>query len=79
EQWSFLFGMEEDCIEKLKKYEMYHFWVHLPLDFVKFGTCTSLFNGIGIDTILVYSSFVEEDLPGIGEYKEAIPFSNLVG
>lgn len=70
----FLFGMEEACIEKLKQYEMNHFWVHLPLDFVKFGTCTSLFNGIGIDTILEYSTYEEEELPGIGEYKEAIPF-----
>ncbi|MBJ8069843.1 MULTISPECIES: Nif3-like dinuclear metal center hexameric protein [Bacillus cereus group] len=77
--WSFLFGMEEACIEKLKEYEMNHFWIHLPLDFVKFGTCTSLFNEIGIDTILEYSTYEEEELPGIGEYKEAIPFSNLVG
>ncbi|HDR7590466.1 SMS protein [Bacillus mycoides] len=76
--WSFLFGMEEACIEKLKEYEMNHFWIHLPLDFVKFGTCTSLFNEIGIDTILEYSTYEEEELPGIGEYKEAIPFSNLV-
>lgn len=77
--WSFLFGMEEACIKKLKEYEMNHFWIHLPLDFVKFGTCTSLFNEIGIDTILEYSTYEEEELPGIGEYKEAIPFSNLVG
>jgi putative NIF3 family GTP cyclohydrolase 1 type 2 len=70
--------MEEACIEKLKQYEMNHFWIHLPLDFVKFGTCTSLFNEIGIDTILEYSTYEEEELPGIGEYKEAIPFSNLV-
>ena len=75
---SFLFGMEEACIEKLKEYEMNHFWIHLPLDFVKFGTCTSLFNEIGIDTILEYSTYEEEELPGLGEYKEAIPFSNLV-
>lgn len=76
--WSFLFGMEEACIEKLKEYEMNHFWIHLPLDFVNFGTCTSLFNEIRIDTILEYSTYEEEELPGIGEYKEAIPFSNLV-
>ncbi|QWH18436.1 Nif3-like dinuclear metal center hexameric protein [Bacillus mycoides] len=76
--WSFLFGMEEACIEKLKEYEMNHFWIHLPLDFVKFGTCTSLFNEIRIDTILEYSTYEEEELPGIGEYKEVIPFSNLV-
>ncbi|MGH0429369.1 Nif3-like dinuclear metal center hexameric protein [Bacillus hominis] len=77
--WSFLFGMEEACIEKLKEYEMNHFWIHLPLDFVKFGTCTSLFNEIEIDTILEYSTYEEEELPGIGEYKEAMPFSKLVG
>ncbi|HDR6312505.1 TPA: Nif3-like dinuclear metal center hexameric protein [Bacillus cereus] len=76
--WSFLFGMEEACIEKLKEYKINHFWIHLPLDFVKFGTCTSLFNEIGIDTILEYSTYEEEELPGIGEYEEAIPFSNLV-
>ncbi|WP_264447311.1 Nif3-like dinuclear metal center hexameric protein [Bacillus cereus] len=76
--WSFLFGMEEACIEKLKEYEMNHFWIHLPLDFVKFGTCTSLFNEIEIHTILEYSTYEEEELPGIGEYKEAMPFSNLV-
>ncbi|MES5893369.1 Nif3-like dinuclear metal center hexameric protein [Bacillus cereus group sp. RP43] len=76
--WSFLFGMEEACIGKLKEYEMNHFWIHLPLDFVKFGTCTSLFNEIEIHTILEYSTYEEEELPGIGEYKEAIPFSNLV-
>ncbi|PEC22551.1 Nif3-like dinuclear metal center hexameric protein [Bacillus cereus] len=76
--WSFLFGMEEACIEKLKQYEMNHFWIHLPLDFVKFGTCTSLFHEIGIDTILEYSTYEKEELPGIGEYEEEILFSNLV-
>ncbi|MGH1284187.1 Nif3-like dinuclear metal center hexameric protein [Bacillus toyonensis] len=58
--WSFLFGMEEACIEKLKQYEMNHFWIHLPLDFVEFGTCTSLFNEKGLDTILEYSTYEEE-------------------
>ena len=77
--WSFLFGMEEACIKKLKQYEMNHFWIHLPLDFVKFGTCTSLFHEIEIDTILEYSTYEEEELPGIGEYEEEISFSNLVG
>ncbi|MBO1581490.1 Nif3-like dinuclear metal center hexameric protein [Bacillus sp. XF8] len=76
--WSFLFGMEEACIEKLKEYEMNHFWIHLPLDFVEFGTCTSLFNEIEIDKMLEYSSYEEEELPGIGEYESPILFSELV-
>ncbi|CAI8715242.1 GTP cyclohydrolase 1 type 2 homolog [Bacillus sp. IT-79MI2] len=76
--WSFLFGMEEACVGKLKEYEINHFWIHLPLDFVNFGTCISLFNEIKIDKILEYSSYEEEELPGIGEYESAIPFSSLV-
>lgn len=50
----------------------------MPLDFIEFGTCTSLFNEMGIDTILEYSTYEEEELPGIGEFEEAIAFSNLV-
>ncbi|PEM38918.1 Nif3-like dinuclear metal center hexameric protein [Bacillus pseudomycoides] len=76
--WSFLFGMEESCVEKLKEYEINHFWIHLPLDFVNFGTCTSLFNEIEIDKILEYSSYEEEELPGIGEYESPILLYDLV-
>lgn len=50
----------------------------MPLDFIEFGTCTSLFNEIAIDTILEYSTYEEEELPGIGEFKAPIAFLNLV-
>ena len=76
--WSFLFGMEEACIEKLKQYEMNHFWIHSPLDIIEFVMCRSLFNEIAIDTILEYSTYEEEELPGIGEFKAPIAFLNLV-
>ncbi|EOP52907.1 SMS protein [Bacillus cereus VDM021] len=76
--WSFLFGMEEACVGKLKEYEINHFWIHLPLDFVNFGTCISLFNEIKIDKILEYSSYEEEELPGIGEYESPILFYDVV-
>lgn len=58
---------------------MNYFWVYLLLDFVKFGICILLFNGIGIDIILEYFMYEEEELLGIGEYKEVIFFLNLVG
>lgn len=41
--WDFLYSMREECVKKLKKHEISHFFIHLPLDFVEFGTCTSLF------------------------------------
>ncbi|CAM4239780.1 Nif3-like dinuclear metal center hexameric protein [Bacillus manliponensis] len=76
--WSFIHGMEEACIQKLKEYNINHFWIHLPLDFVKFGTCTSLFQEINMDEIVTYSTYEEEELPGIGEYHEPISFTQLV-
>ncbi|MGF9964306.1 Nif3-like dinuclear metal center hexameric protein [Bacillus rhizoplanae] len=76
--WEFLYGMEEACTRKLKEYNINHFWVHSPLDFVEFGTCTSLFHVIEIDKIVSYSSCEDEELPGIGEYTDPIPFSQLV-
>ncbi|PGZ94932.1 SMS protein [Bacillus pseudomycoides] len=76
--WEFLYGMEEACISKLKEYNINHFWIHSPLDFVEFGTCTSLFHTIEIDEIITYSSCDDEELPGVGEYTDPIPFSKLV-
>lgn len=76
--WSFIHGMEEACIEKLKDYNINHFWIHLPLDFVEFGTCTSLFQAINMDEIIKYSTYEEEELPGIGEYDKPISFLQLV-
>lgn len=76
--WEFLYGMEEACLTKLKEYNINHFWVHSPLDFVEFGTCTSLFHTIEIDEMITYSSCDDEELPGVGEFKNSIPFSKLV-
>lgn len=76
--WSFIHGMEEACIKKLREYKMNHFWIHLPLDFVEFGTCASLFHEINIDEIIEHSVYEEEELPGIGEYVKPISFSQLV-
>ncbi|MGG0240467.1 Nif3-like dinuclear metal center hexameric protein [Bacillus rhizoplanae] len=76
--WEFLYGMEEACTRKLKEYNINHFWIHSPLDFIEFGTCTSLFHTIEIDEIITYSSCDDKELPGVGEYTDPIPFSKLV-
>ncbi|MCM3719244.1 Nif3-like dinuclear metal center hexameric protein [Fictibacillus phosphorivorans] len=76
--WDFLYGMREECTAKLKKHNISHFFIHLPLDFVEFGTCTSLFEQIEIDEIKSYSTYDHDtELPGIGIFHQGISYSEL--
>jgi putative NIF3 family GTP cyclohydrolase 1 type 2 len=70
--------LRDECVKKMKEYNISHFYIHGPLDFVKFGTCTSLMNVIGIDNIKQYSFYKHGDIPGIGEFNESVKFSTLV-
>jgi dinuclear metal center YbgI/SA1388 family protein len=76
--WDFLYGMREECVKELRKCEISHYFIHLPLDFVEFGTCTSLFEQIGIDKITRYSTFEDDkEYPGVGTYETPLSFSEL--
>jgi dinuclear metal center YbgI/SA1388 family protein len=76
--WDFLYGMREECVKELKKYEISHYFIHSPLDYVEFGTCTSLFEQIRIDEITSYSTFEDDkEYPGIGTYETPLSFSEL--
>lgn len=77
--WDFLQGLREACVEKLEKHHVSHFWIHAPLDFVQFGTCTSLMNELDVDEIKQYSSYSEEggELPGIAEFTAPLEFGQL--
>jgi dinuclear metal center YbgI/SA1388 family protein len=76
--WDFIYGLREQCLKKLKEYNISHFWIHGPLDFIEFGTCTSLMNVMGIDSIKKYSSYINGDTPGIGEFNVPTDFHSLV-
>lgn len=76
--WDFIFGLRDECLKKLKEYNISHFWIHGPLDFIEFGTCTSLMNVIGIENIVKYSVYDNGDLPGIGEFSYPVDFNFLV-
>ncbi|WNB90822.1 Nif3-like dinuclear metal center hexameric protein [Bacillus sp. NEB1478] len=76
--WDFLYGMREVCTAELEKNEITHYFTHSPLDFVQFGTCTSLFEKIQIDEITSYSTCRnDKDYPGIGIFETAVPFAEL--
>jgi dinuclear metal center YbgI/SA1388 family protein len=76
--WEFIYGLKEECMRRLKEYNISHFWIHGPLDFIEFGTCTSLMNVIGIDNIRKYSKYNNGDVPGIGELNVPIDFNSFV-
>ncbi|WP_404442830.1 Nif3-like dinuclear metal center hexameric protein [Sutcliffiella horikoshii] len=76
--WDFIYGLKEACIKRLKAYNISHFWIHGPLDYIAFGTCTSLMNKIGIDNIIRFSEYKNTSVPGIGEFNESKNFELLV-
>ncbi|WP_404428483.1 Nif3-like dinuclear metal center hexameric protein [Sutcliffiella horikoshii] len=76
--WDFVYGLKEECTKRLKAYNISHFWIHGPLDYIDFGTCTSLMNKIGIDNIIRFSEYKNLSVPGIGEFNECKNFDTLV-
>ncbi|WP_246187667.1 Nif3-like dinuclear metal center hexameric protein [Ornithinibacillus caprae] len=77
--WDFIHGLRNACKNKLKENNISHFWVHGPLDFVDFGSCTSLMKVIEVDTIEKYSEYHNGDLPGVVEFTHQIDLDVLVG
>ncbi|MCL6604613.1 MAG: Nif3-like dinuclear metal center hexameric protein [Paenibacillus sp.] len=77
--WDFVYGMKEQCIELLKKHNIAHFYIHLPLDYVDFGTCNSLLKRLGVSSIVQQSRHFEgHSAIGIGEFDSSITLEKLV-
>ncbi len=76
--WDFIYGLKDECVTKLKEFNISHFWIHGPLDFIEFGTCTSLMNRLGIDRVIKYSKYDNGEHPGIGELNAPIELTMLV-
>jgi len=76
--WDFVFGMKEACHSLLKQSGISHFFIHLPLDYAEFGTCSSLFKALGIHEIIQQSCHHEgRSTPGIGEFDAPLTFEEL--
>ncbi|TLS36175.1 Nif3-like dinuclear metal center hexameric protein [Pseudalkalibacillus caeni] len=76
--WDFIYGLKEECLNKLEEYNISHFWIHGPLDFVDFGTSTSLMKVMGIDRVIKYSAYDNGEMPGVGEFSKPIDFNVVV-
>ncbi|MCM3455160.1 Nif3-like dinuclear metal center hexameric protein [Heyndrickxia oleronia] len=77
--WDFLYGMKDQCMKKLEENNITHFFIHAPLDYIEFGTCTSLMNILEVDVIKQYSHYENgNEFPSIGFFNHSISFKNLV-
>ncbi|MBM6618780.1 Nif3-like dinuclear metal center hexameric protein [Bacillus suaedaesalsae] len=76
--WDFIYGLQEACVKKLEEYNISHFWIHGPLDYIDFGTSTALMNELRVDTVIRHSMYIEGDIPGIGKFTDPIEFDKLV-
>lgn len=76
--WEFIYGLKEACKEKLLKYNISHYFNHLPLDDCDFGTNNSLIKKLGLEII---ERTHEEDkffCGRIAEFEKEITFNELV-
>lgn len=76
--WDFLYGMKEKCQENLKKYEIAHYFNHLPLDDCDFGTNASLLKALGLTEINKTHFFEGYFCGRIAKPNEPLSFDELV-
>lgn len=76
--WDFMLGLKEACREKLKEYNISHYFTHLPLDDCDFGTNNSLIEKLGLS--IIERSHNEDGFycGRIAEFDEEIEFDALV-
>lgn len=77
--WDFVYGMKERCLELLEENKIAHFYIHLPLDYAEFGTCSSLLRLLGARYIVQQSRHLDgESSIGIGELESPRSMDRLV-
>ncbi|MBI9014687.1 MAG: Nif3-like dinuclear metal center hexameric protein [Clostridiales bacterium] len=76
--WDFVYGLKEACNEKLKEYQIAHYYNHLPLDDCEFGTNNSLVSKLGLK--IIEKSHLEDGFycGRIAEFENEISMKELV-
>ena len=74
----FVYGLKEKSLELLKKYEISHFFSHLPLDDSEFGTNSSFIKKLGMKEVSK-NCLHEGYMCGVmGEYETPLTFEDFV-
>lgn len=76
--WEFIFGLKEECNRLLKKYNIAHYYNHLPLDDAKFGTNSSVAKLLGLKELKKSCNAEGYLCSVIGEYEEELDFGDFV-
>ncbi len=76
--WEFMFGLKDACREKLRDYNISHYFNHLPLDDCDFGTNNSLLNELGLKIIEKNNKEKGFYCGRIAEFEEKITFDEFV-
>lgn len=75
--WGFIYGLKEAVMDRLKEYDISHYFVHLPLDDAPFGTNSSLLKGLGLKEISKHCCYDGYCCGAIGEYEEGLGFEEF--
>ncbi|MBU3127576.1 Nif3-like dinuclear metal center hexameric protein [Clostridium tagluense] len=76
--WEWMAGIKEEALQILKKSNITHFYIHLPLDDAEFGNNTSLLRKLGFEAIDKFSNDEGMYCGRIGEIDNPITFKELV-
>lgn len=76
--WDFIFGLKDVCRNRLKEYNMSHYYNHLPLDDCDFGTNNSLIEKLGLHIVEKTHKENGFHCGRIAEFKEEIEFEDLI-
>lgn len=75
--WEFVFGLKDACMKELKRNDIGHYFIHLPLDDSDFGTNETLARKLGADRIERSHPYEGFDCGRICTFDEPVPFEEL--
>lgn len=75
--WEDHFELREDCLELLNEYRIIHFFNHLPLDSVPFGTSYTLMKKLELEKVADISHMDFLTFGVVGKYQKPITLDEL--
>ena len=75
--WEFIYGLKEECINKLKEYGISHYFAHLALDDAEFGTNSSLLSKLGLNEVSKHGDEKGFQYGAVGVFDNPVTFTEL--
>ncbi len=75
--WEWMTGMKEETLDILKRHDITHFFIHLPLDDADFGNNTTILEKLGFRVVEKFANDDEMYCGRVGELDKPIEFKEL--